>query len=78
MQIASKHVAQWTPLALLQRSLPGLTVNTFIALNLTAFGGTPFGPNLVYSHCIGISIWLLIELARRYLLPEPEQHWRRL
>ena len=78
MPIASKYVVQWTPLALLQRSLPGLTVNTFIALNLTAFGDTPFGPNLVYSHCIGISIWLLIELTRRYLLPDPEQQWRRL
>ena len=78
MQVASKYVVRWTPLALLQRSLPGLTVNTFIALNLTAFGDNPFGPNLVYSHCIGISIWLLIELARRYLLPDPEQQWRRL
>jgi len=78
MPNASKYVVQWTPLALLQRSLPGLTVNTFIALNLTAFGDTPFGPNLVYSHCIGISIWLLIELTRRYLLPDPEQQWRRL
>jgi sensor histidine kinase YesM len=78
MQIASKSVVQWTPLALLQRSLPGLTVNTFIALSLTAFGDNPFGPNLVYSHCIGINIWLLIELARCYLVPEPKQQWLRL
>jgi sensor histidine kinase YesM len=78
MTIVSKAVVQSLPLALLQRSLPGLTINTFIALSLTAFGDNPFGPNLVYSHCIGINIWLLIELSRRYLLPEPEQHWRRL
>ena len=78
MPVASNSVVQWTPLALLQRSVPGLTINTFIALSLTAFGDNPFGPNLVYSHCIGINIWLLIELARRFLLPEPKQHWRRL
>ena len=78
MPIASKYVVRWTPLALLQRSLPGLTVNTFIALNLTAFGDTPFGPNLVYSHCIGISIWLLIEITQCYLIPEPKHQWRRL
>jgi sensor histidine kinase YesM len=78
MQIASKYVVPWTPLALAQRSLPGLTINTFIALSLTAFGDNPFGPNLVYSHCIGINIWLLIELARRFLVPEPKQQWLRL
>ena len=78
MTIAPKTVVQRTPLALLQRSVPGLTVNTFIALCLTAFGDNPFGPNLVYSHCIGISIWLLIEITQCYLMPEPKHQWRRL
>ncbi len=78
MTVLPKTVVQRTPLALLQRSLPGLTVNTFIALCLTAFGDNPFGPNLVYSHCIGISIWLLIEITQCYLMPEPKHQWRRL
>jgi sensor histidine kinase YesM len=76
--MASKPASSWTVLGLLQRSLPGLTVNTVIALALTAFGDNSFGGNLVYSHCIGINIWLLIELGQHYLLPVPKQQWRRL
>ena len=64
--------------ALAQRSLPGLSVNTVIALVLTAFGAGDFGVNLVYSHCIGVSIWVLIEAALRWFMPRPDLQWRRM
>ncbi len=76
--MTSGTVNRGAPLALLQSSLPTLTINTFIALSLTAFGGGDFGSNLVYSHFIGVSIWLLIEVALHFLLPNPKQQWRRL
>jgi signal transduction histidine kinase len=65
-------------LLLMQRSLPGLTVNTVIALGLSAFGGGDFGGTLVYSHCIGLCIWLLIEVGQRYLITNRALQWRRL
>jgi sensor histidine kinase YesM len=55
-----------------------LSVNTVIALGLTAYGGGDFGDNLVYSHCIGISIWTLIEAGQRYLISNRTLQWRRL
>jgi sensor histidine kinase YesM len=75
---ASVTGCSWSALGLLQRSLPGLTVNTVIALGLTAFGGGDFGSNMVYSHCIGLSIWLLIEAGQRWLVSDRALHWRRL
>jgi len=74
----SQTASRWTLLAIMQRGLPVWAVNTVIALGLTAFGDGDFGGNLVYSHCIGISIWLLLEAAQRLLLPKPKQQWRRL
>jgi sensor histidine kinase YesM len=71
-------MSQRPALIILQQSLPGLTVNTVIALSLTAFGGGDFADNLIYSHCIGLSIWGLIELSRWLWLPEPKKQWRRL
>ena len=76
--MTSGNVNRKSALTLLQSSLPALTINTFIALSLTAFGDGDFGVNLVYSHFIGISIWLLIEAAQYFLLPNPKQQWRRL
>ncbi len=76
--MSSDTVHRGALLALLQSTLPPLTINTFIALCLTAFGGGDFGSNLVYSHFIGISIWMLIEVALHFLLPKPKQQWRRL
>ena len=76
--MVSQTAIRWPPLALMQRGLPVLTVNTVIALGLTAFGDGDFGANLVYSHCIGVSIWLLIQAAQRVLLLRPKQQWRRL
>jgi signal transduction histidine kinase len=74
----SQPPCRWTVWALAQRSLPGLSVNTVIALLLTAFGVGDFGVNLVYSHCIGVSIWLLIEAALNWLMPRPKQQSRRM
>ncbi len=76
--MASATTGSQAALGLAQRSLPALTINTVIALSLSAFGGTDFAGNLVYSHSIGICIWLLIEAARRYWMPRPAQQWRRL
>ena len=78
MPAVSQPPCRWTIRALAQRSLPGLSVNTVFALVLTAFGASDFGVNLVYSHCIGVSIWLLIEAALYWLLPEPDLPWRRM
>ncbi len=78
MTAVSPTPCRGTTWALAQRSLPGLSVNTVIALLLTAFGAGDFGVNLVYSHCIGVSIWLLIEAALYWLMPRPDLQWRRM
>lgn len=62
----------------LPHTLPQLTVNTVIALGLTTFGKGDFGVNLLVSHCIGISIWLTMELALHWFIPQREKQWRRL
>lgn len=76
--MATKTVERWAALTLLQHSLPSLAINTVIALSLTAFGDGDFAANLVYSYCIGISIWLLIEAGLHFLMPNRKQQWRRL
>ena len=78
MPMVTLPVCRRTLSALLQRGMPVLSVNTVIALCLTAFGNSDFAANLVYSYCIGISIWLLIEVAQTWLLPDPKQQWKRL
>jgi signal transduction histidine kinase len=54
---------------LLPRALVVAALNTVVAVALTAFGSQRhgFGANLVYSHCIGTSIWLLIDGTRLLL-----------
>jgi hypothetical protein len=60
----------------LRRRLPrdlllALAFNTALAVFLTALlPGTRFGENLVYSQCIGLALWLLIDGARLALWPE--------
>ena len=63
---------------LLYEVLPVLVINTVIALGLTAVGHGHFGHTLLVSHCIGLSIWLLMELAIHGLMPERDKQWRRL
>ena len=39
-------------------------LNTLIAMGLTLGGSRGFGLNLLYSQCIGLSIWALVDLGR--------------
>jgi len=53
-----------------QRGLQAAAFNTVIALGITAFGEHDFFSNLVYSQCIGLSIWLLIDVGQYKLIPD--------
>ena len=61
-----------------QRGLQAAAFNTAIALGITAFGEHDFFSNLVYSQCIGLSIWLLIDVGQYKLIPDYTTQWRRL
>jgi sensor histidine kinase YesM len=52
-----------------RRALTVAVVNTVIALMITAVNGDSFLSNLLYSQCIGIGIWLLIDVGRHVLHP---------
>ncbi|MDP3655189.1 MAG: histidine kinase [Rhodoferax sp.] len=65
-------------LVTLERCIQAAVLNTVIALGLTAFGEKEFGTNLVYSQCIGLSIWALLDGGHRLLMPDRRAHWRRL
>ena len=56
------------PKAILQRGLQAASGNTLIALFLTLIGTRGFGNNMVYSQCIGLSIWVLIDFTRLTLI----------
>ena len=64
--------------------LASASLNTFIALALTlghkghGIGLHALGVNLVYSQCIGLAIWGLIDLGRLWLTPDEPQQWPRL
>ncbi|MDP2368877.1 sensor histidine kinase [Rhodoferax sp.] len=63
---------------LLHSVLPVLVLNTVIALGLSAFVGGEFLQNMVYSHSIGLNIWLIIELAMRCWIKDRDRQWRGL
>ncbi len=52
-----------------RRALVVVVVNTVIALVITAVNGDHFAVNLVYSQCIGLGIWTMIDLGRHVLNP---------
>jgi len=52
-----------------RRALVVVVVNTVIALVITAVNGDHFAVNLVYSQCIGLGIWTMIDLGRHVLHP---------
>lgn len=52
-----------------RRLLVVMVVNTVIALMITAVNGEALGVNLVYSQCIGLGIWVLIDGGRHVLNP---------
>ena len=64
--------------------LASASLNTFIALALTLAGTghgdvlQALGVNLLYSQCIGLAIWGLIDLGRLWLTPDEPQQWPRL
>ena len=62
----------------LERCIQAAAFNTVIALGITAFGAHDFGTNLVYSQCIGLSIWGLLDFGHRLLIPDRLKNWRRL
>lgn len=65
-------------LSALERGIQAAALNTVIALGGTAFGEQDFASNLVYSQCIGLSIWGLIDFGHRLVIRDRVRHWRRL
>lgn len=61
-----------------RRCIQAAAFNTAIAVGITAFGEHDFLSNLVYSQCIGLSIWLLIEVGQYKLILDYPSQWRRL
>ena len=55
-----------------------VTLNTVIAIGITLFGDYDFGPNLVYSQCIGLSIGASIDMGRYFFIRTYPLHLRRL
>ena len=64
--------------------LSSTLLNTLIALSLTlttashGVGFLGFGINWLYSQCIGLAIWGLIDIGRLALTPDEQRQWRRL
>ena len=63
---------------LLKHALISVSLNTFIALTLSAMDVRYLWINMVFSQCIGLSIWMLIEIAQHWLITDWDRHWRRL
>ena len=61
-----------------ERVIQSATLNTLIALVLTLWNEFDFGTNLLYSQCIGLSIWGLIGVLCDWLMRDLQRHWRRL
>ena len=55
-----------------------MVFNTIIALGITTFDEHPFSVNLMYSQCIGLCIWALIEAAHQTLVRNPETQVHRM
>lgn len=63
---------------LLKHALLAVGLNTFIALALSAMDIRQLRVNMVFSQCIGLSIWVLIETAQHWLITDWDRQWRRL
>jgi len=63
---------------LLQHALLAAALNSLIAVALSVFDEHGLGTNMVYSQCIGLSIWALIEVALQWLVTDWDQQWHRL
>ncbi len=62
----------------LKRFLQAIAFNTLIAIGISAFGEYTLLSNLVFSQCIGLSIWALIEGAQYQLIQHYDTQWHRL
>ena len=62
----------------IQQLLSLLVFDTLIALAITAFGENGLLINLVYSHCIGLCIWLLLQAQMLLFIRQRQTQWRRL
>jgi len=62
----------------LTRALQIMVFNTVIALGIAIFMGGGWWQNWVYSQCIGLSIWALVDFGQYWLLPDPAKQWRRM
>lgn len=51
-----------------------VAVNVVIGVGLALRNGEP-GRQMIYSQAIGLSIWLAIELGRRFFKSEPQSNW---
>ncbi len=66
------------PASSLKRFWQAAAFNVVIALGITAFGEHSLLSNLVYSECIGLSIWALIELGNHKLIASYDTQAHRL
>ena len=66
------------PKTVLHRGLQAASCNTLIALFLTLIGTRSFSNNMVYSQCIGLSIWVLIDFSRISLITDWSTQRQRL
>ena len=62
----------------LRRALQIMVFNTVIALGIATFMGNALWENLVYSQCIGLCIWALIDFGQYWLIKDMPTQWRRL
>jgi len=62
----------------LKRFLQAVAFNTVIAIGISAFGQYTLASNLVFSQCIGLSIWALIDVVQYKLIRQYDTQWRRL
>jgi signal transduction histidine kinase len=65
-------------LNILKHGLQAVVFNTIIALGISTFVTHQFMASMVYSQCIGLSCWGLIDLSRVWLVTDSKRHWRRL
>jgi len=62
----------------IKRAAQVAVFNTFIALGISGFTDYGLWMNWVYSQCIGLSIWALVDFGQYWLVKDRERHWRRL
>lgn len=62
----------------LKRAAQVAVFNTFIAVGISGFTDYGLWMNWVYSQCIGLNIWALVDFGQYWLVKDHERHWRRL